>query len=66
MLLLLLIIITCCVAFSAPVNVTLAMIGVVLWAGVGYDVKYGCLGRLFDLVLLVAGAILILLGCLLS
>lgn len=62
MLLTLIIIITCCVVFAAPIEVSLVMIGLVFWAGAGYDVKYGCLGRIFDIILMLIGTILIIIG----
>jgi hypothetical protein len=62
MLLTLIIIITCCVVFAAPIEVSLVMIGLVFWAGAGYDVKNGCLGRIFDIILMLIGTILIIIG----
>ena len=60
MLLTLLIIIACCIVFVAPLNVALAMIALVFWAGIGVNEKYGCLGRIFNFILFVIGAILLI------
>ncbi len=60
MLLTLLIIIACCIVFAAPLNVALAMIALVFWAGIGVNEKYGCLGRIFNFILFVIGAILLI------
>ena len=60
MLLTLLIIIACCIVFVAPLNVALAMIALVFWGGIGVNEKYGCLGRIFNFILFVIGAILLI------
>ena len=60
MLLTLLIIIVCCIVFAAPLNVALAMIALVFWAGIGVNEKYGCLGRIFNFILFVIGTILLI------
>ena len=62
MLFTLLIIIACCIMFAAPLNVSLVMIVMVLWSGMGLNSKYGCLGSVFNIILFVAGAILIIVG----
>ena len=66
MLLTLLIIIACCIVFVAPLNVALAMIALVFWAGIGVNEKYGCLGGIFNIILFVIGAILIIVALCLS
>ena len=66
MLLVLLIIIACCIVFSASLEVALAMIGLILWAGIGYNAKYGCLGTIFNIILFAIGAILIVFAICLS
>jgi hypothetical protein len=66
MLLTLLIIIACCIVFAAPLNVALAMIALVFWAGIGVNEKYGCLGRIFNFIFFVLGAILLVIALCLS
>ena len=52
--------------FAAPIEVSLIIVGLIFWAGAGYDVKWGCLGRIIDIILLLIGTILIIVGfCLL-
>lgn len=62
MLLMLIVIIACCVMFATPLNVSLVIAGLVFWAGAGYDVKWGCLGRIIDIILLLIGTVLIVIG----
>ena len=62
MLLALIVIIACCVVFATPLNISLIIIGLVFWAGAGYDVKWGCLGRIIDIILLLIGTVLIVIG----
>ena len=66
MLLTLLIIIACCVVFAAPLNVSLVIVALVFWAGMGVNAKYGCLGWIFNLILFVIGAILLIVAICLS
>ena len=66
MLLVLLIIITCCIVFSASLEVALAMVGLIFWAGIGYNAKYGCLGTLFNIIFFIIGAVLIAIAICLS
>ena len=66
MLLTLLIIIACCIVFVAPLNVALAMVALVFWAGIGVNKKYGCLGRIFNFIFFVLGAILLIVALCLS
>lgn len=58
----LIVIIACCVVFTTPLNISLIIIGLVFWAGAGYDVKWGCLGRIIDVILLLIGTVLIVIG----
>ena len=62
MLLALIVIIACCVVFATPLNISLIIIGLMFWAGAGYDVKWGCLGRIIDIILLLIGAVFIIVG----
>lgn len=62
MLLTLIIIIACCIMFAAPLNVSLIIVGLVFWAAAGFDVKWGCLGRIIDIILLLIGIIFIIVG----
>lgn len=62
MLLTLIIIIACCIMFAAPLNVSLVIVGLVFWAAAGFDVKWGCLGRIIDIILLLIGSIFIIVG----
>ena len=62
MLLTLIIIIACCIMFAAPLNVSLIIVGLVFWAAAGFDVKWGCLGRIVDMILLLIGSIFIIVG----
>lgn len=62
MLLTLIIIIACCIMFAAPLNVSLIIVGLVFWAAAGFDVKWGCLGRIIDMILLLIGIIFIIVG----
>jgi hypothetical protein len=62
MLLTLIVLIACCIMFAAPLNVSLIIVGLVFWAGAGFDVKYGCLGRIIDMILLLIGIIFIIVG----
>ena len=62
MLLTLIIIIACCIMFAAPLNVSLVIVGLVFWAAAGFDVKWGCLGRIIDMILLLIGSIFIIVG----
>ena len=62
MLLSLIIIIACCIMFAAPIGVSLIIVGLIFWAGAGYDVKWGCLGRIIDIILLLIGTVLIIVG----
>ena len=62
MLLTLIIIIACCIVFAAPINVSLIIVGLVFWAAAGFDVKWGCLGGIIDIILLLIGAIFIIVG----
>lgn len=62
MLLTLIIIIACCIMFAAPLNVSLIIVGLVFWAAAGFDVKWGCLGRIIDMILLLIGSIFIIVG----
>lgn len=58
----LIIIIACCVVFAAPIEVSLVIIGLLFWAGAGYDAKCGCLGSIIDFILMLIGTILIIIG----
>ena len=58
----LIVIIACCVVFATPLNISLIIIGLVFWAGAGYDVKWGSLGRIIDIILLLIGTVLIVIG----
>ncbi|MBR2452361.1 MAG: hypothetical protein IKB37_04205 [Rikenellaceae bacterium] len=62
MILTLIVLIACCIVFAAPLNVSFVIIGLVFWAGAGYDAKIGCLGRLIDMILMFIGTILIIIG----
>lgn len=62
MLLTLIIIIACCIVFAAPINVSLIIVGLIFWAGAGFDVKWGCLGGIIDFILMLIGTILIIVG----
>ena len=62
MLLTLIIIIACCIVFAAPINVSLIIAGLVFWAAAGFDVKWGCLGRIIDIILLLIGVIFVIVG----
>lgn len=62
MLFTLIIIIACCIAFATPIEVSLIIVGLIFWAAVGYDAKLGCLGRIIDMILLLIGGILIIIG----
>ena len=62
MLLTLIIIIACCIMFAAPLNVSLIIVGLVFWTAAGFDVKWGCLGRIIDMILLLIGSIFIIVG----
>ena len=62
MLLTLIIIIACCIMFAAPIGVSLIIVGLIFWAGAGYDAKFGCLGYIIDLILLLIGTVLIIVG----
>lgn len=62
MLLTLIIIIACCIMFAAPLNVSLIIVGLVFWAAAGFDVKWGCLGGIIDIILLLIGIIFIIVG----
>lgn len=62
MLLGLMIIIACCIAFATPIEISLILVGLIFWAAIGYNAKYGCLGRIFDIILLIIGAIFIVIG----
>ena len=66
MLLTLLIIIACCIVFAASLNVALAMVAFVFWAGIGVNNKYGCLGRIFNFIFFIIGTILIIVALCLS
>jgi hypothetical protein len=48
--------------FAAPINVSLIIVGLVFWAAAGFDVKWGCLGRIIDMILLLIGIIFIIVG----
>lgn len=58
----LIVIVACCVVFASPLNISLIIIGLVFWAGAGYDVKWGCLGRIIDIILFLIGTVLIVIG----
>ena len=62
MLLTLIIIIACCIMFAAPINVSLIIVGLIFWAGAGFDVKWGCLNGIIDFILMLIGTILIIVG----
>lgn len=62
MLLTLIVLIACCIMFAAPLNVSLIIVGLVFWTGAGFDVKWGCLGRIIDMILILIGAIFIIVG----
>ena len=52
--------------FSASLEVALAMVGLIFWAGIGYNAKYGCLGTLFNIIFFIIGAVLIAIAICLS
>ena len=62
MLLSLIVIIACCIMFAAPIGVSLIIVGLIFWAGAGYDAKFGCLGHIIDLILLLIGTVFIIVG----
>lgn len=62
MLLILIILIACCIIFAAPLNVSLVIVGLVFWAGAGYDAKIGYLGCIVDFILMLIGTALIIIG----
>ena len=62
MILTLIVLIACCIVFAAPLNVSFVIIGLVFWAGAGYDAKLGCLGGIIDFILMLIGPVLIIVG----
>lgn len=66
MILTLIILIICCIMFATPANVSLVIVGLVFWAGAGFDAKLGCLGRIIDFILLLIGGVFVVLGFCLS
>ena len=48
--------------FAAPIEISLIIVGLIFWAGAGYDAKFGCLGGIIDFILMLIGTILIIVG----
>ena len=62
----LIIIVALCVMFAAPLNVALAMVGLIFWSGMGFNAKWGCLGTIFNIIFFVIGTGLIAISLFIS